>query len=94
CSFIWIQVGIGTIQGYSGKPADAPHLLISGDIRGSIWILCAVIAFFLALKKTTEAHRWAIIALAFMPVVRLVSYLLSWVLYLDIVGGAFDKTEG
>lgn len=94
CAFMWCQIGIGTLQGYSGKPADAPHLLVDGNIRGAAWILTAVLALILALRKNSDAHRTAIVLLTIMPTVRLVSYFISWVLSLDIVGDVFAETQG
>lgn len=102
CAVIWIQVGVGTIQGYSGKPSDAPHLLLSGDIRGVLWITFAVIAVFLACSAAHPRHagrrkplyRYALVSLAVMPVVRLISYGLSWVLSLDVVGDILNDSPG
>lgn len=93
-AIIFIQVGIGTVQGYSGKPNDAPHLLVSGEYRGSAWIFFALAAVLLAFRRRRKSDAVAIVLLSVMPVVRLISYSLSWFLSLDIVGDYLQNTPG
>lgn len=80
CGFIWVQTGIGTLQGYSGVPTDAPHLLVPSVIRGILWILTGALALGLCPTRSIKYHKYAITALAIAPVIRLLSYLMSWVI--------------
>lgn len=79
CGLIWIQTGIGTLQGYSGSPTDAPHLLIPASIRGAMWIITGIVAIILCPTRSIPYHRIAVTALGVAPVVRLCSYLMSWI---------------
>jgi hypothetical protein len=84
CGFIWIQTGVGTLQGYSGSPDDAPHLLVPSLIRGTLWIISGIVAIAVAPTRSIKYHRIAITTLPLMPTVRLVSYLFSWVCSLSV----------
>lgn len=79
CGIIWIQTGIGTMQGYAGQPTDAPHLLVPGLIRGLVWVVAGVLAIVLAPTRSIKYHKFSITMLGIMPVVQALSYLLSWV---------------
>lgn len=89
CGIIWLQTGIGTLQGYSGAPDDAPHLLVPAAIRGVAWILAALVAIALAPTRSIKWHKVAISTLSVMPVIRLCSYLLSWVVSWSVFQGIF-----
>lgn len=94
-ALISIQTGIGTLQGFSGNPKDAPHLLIPQDVRGVLWILFALIAVFLLTKRKIKTDKLAITFLAFMPILRLVSYLMSWILSFDaLMDTLFNDVAG
>jgi len=91
CGFIWIQTGVGTLQGYSGAPDDAPHLLIPATIRGSLWIISGIVAIVLCPTRSIKYHRVAITVLPLMPLVRLISYLFSWMCSWSLFNFAFPS---
>ena len=80
CGLIWIQTGIGTLQGFSGVPTDAPHLLIPSIIRGSLWIVTGLVAVILCPTRSIKWHKFAVPLLSIAPVIRLISYLMSWII--------------
>lgn len=82
-ALISINVGIGTLMGYSGSPTDAPHLLIPHFIRGWVWVITAVVAIGLLFKRKMGSDKNALFLLTIMPMVRLVSYLMAWALSID-----------
>lgn len=92
---ISIQTGIGTLLGYSTKPIDAPDLLIPEVVRGSMWISFALVATWAIFKRTMSKDKIAILFLSFMPLLRLVSYLFSWLFSLDFLTDAlFNDVTG
>lgn len=92
---ISILTGIGTLLGYSSKPIDAPHLLIPETLRGAMWISFALVATWAITKQTMSKDKIAILFLSFMPLLRLVSYLFSWLFSLDFLTDAlFNDVAG
>ena len=82
---ISIQTGIGTLQGYSTKPINAPDLLIPETLRGLMWISFALVALWAIFKRTMRKDKIAILFLSLMPLLRLVSYVVSWILSIDFL---------
>lgn len=75
----WITLGIGTVAGFSGKPQDAPHLLIPEDIRGwALWIVPGLLALALVAARREQPQRLAVALLSLGPMVRAFSYSWAW----------------
>lgn len=81
CAFIWSLVGYGVWVGAGTGGPGTFHDLLPESVRLAIWWAPALLALLLVCSA-----RWDWIALAALvvgPVLRCLSYLLSWVLYLD-----------
>lgn len=80
CALFWIPMGIGTMHGLAGKPRDAPHLLLSQDLRGWAWIvtgLAALVVLVADRHRSEHGTRVAAALLLIMPLVRALSYSLA-----------------
>ena len=82
CALLWIPVGIGTMNGLAGKPRDAPHLLLSQDLRGWVCIVTGLAALVVLVADRNRSERGTRVAAALlliMPLVRALSYSLAGV---------------
>lgn len=91
CAILWVPLGIGTMNGLAGRPDDAPHLLVPGELRGWAWIITGLLALVILLrdkKMTEKATRTAAAILLVMPAIRAASYSVAglWAL-VDLDGG-------
>ena len=77
---IWVLMGVGVLTGTS-QPADGLlFTAIPAPIRGATWVATGLLA--VASGLTSYRTSRALSLLVLMPMLRLVSYLLAWVLYL------------
>lgn len=79
---ICLWAGWATWNDIIGKPKDAPHLRIHGEVRAFMWWGCAFVSLAaLRLPRTCRTRRWAhgFLGVGFMINLRLGSYLASWV---------------
>lgn len=82
CALFWIPMGIGTMHSLAGKPRDAPHLLLSQDLRGWAWIVTGLAALVVLVSdrhRSEHGTRVAAALLLIMPLVRALSYSLAGV---------------
>lgn len=89
-----IEIGIFTAFGYSASPEDAPDLLIPLVVRVFLWIGLALVSIVLLLQGKTRHDKTAILLLAVMPMVRLVSYLVSYALSFTTLWDSTDNLVG
>ena len=91
----WVLLGAGTIQGFAGRPEDAPHLHVPEVLRGWVWIGTGLLALVILLsdhKGDERRTRLAAALLLVMPIVRAVSYSWAWWVYaIGQDGGHFAR---
>lgn len=84
----WMWAGASTWADLIGKPRDAPHLRIPGEVRAVVWwVTAAAPLLTLRLSRTCALRRSALVGLLIMPTVRLTSYVFSWVASWELVDG-------
>ena len=77
---VWALMGVGVLTGTS-QPADGLlFTAIPAPIRGAMWVATGLLS--IASGITSYHTSRALSLLVLMPMLRLVSYLLGWVLHL------------
>lgn len=90
-SAIWGIIGFSLIVQGDRPPDGTLHGLIPYQIRGLIWLLSAGLAFVCAWGKN---HDWTGFGfLMLMPLIRVFSYLWSWIIFL-VTGGQGGYSNG
>lgn len=90
---LWMWAGWSTWNDLTGKPKNAPHLMIPGEWRSILWWATAVFAVWgLRLPRRCKLRRFSIAFLALMPSVRLFSYTASWVFSWEIIDRLIPDT--
>lgn len=80
CAYIWTLVGVATILGAAAAPPGTFHTALPVPVRASLWLIPAAGALILAWSRE---HDWIALALLVIgPMLRITSYLTSWLLYL------------
>lgn len=76
----WCIVGIGVITGASDPPPGIAFEVAPAWLRAALWVGSGLYASWcgLRMRGTSRALGWLVI----MPVVRLASYLLAWLLWM------------
>lgn len=87
---IWCLIGVGVVLGAACESGGLLHTLVPLPLRIAVWVVSGVFAVWAAFFGRTEL---ALGVLAVAPIVRAVSYLWAWVMWL-VPGGPVGVPTG
>lgn len=85
CCIWWTIMGAGTMVHLAGHPTDAPHMHLSDESRGFMWITTGVLGLIILAwdrKQREMPTRLVAALLLMMPLMRAVSYTWAYIVSL------------
>lgn len=83
---IWMLFGLSI---FLDPPVQHPfvfHEMLPSWVRGSAWVLSGVVAVFCGIRGPAKDDTVGMTALMVMPLIRLLSFTASWLIYVALAG--------
>lgn len=78
---IWILFGFSALLAPKEPRSFVLHEMLPVWIRALLWVTSGAVAIWFGLRGADKDDTWGMVALVILPVERMVSFLVSWIVY-------------